>query len=62
MDIIGRWSHWRQLKDALGIGGVETELSAWTKYGDDDTDGTQIDLLIMRNDHIVNMCEMKFYS
>lgn len=56
------WSHWRQLKDALGIGGVETELSAWTKYGDDDTDGTQIDLLIMRNDHIVNMCEMKFYS
>lgn len=56
------WSHWRQIKRALGIDGVVTELSAWTKLGDDDSCGTQIDMLIKRNDHIVNMCEMKFYN
>lgn len=56
------WSHWRQIKRALGIEGVQTELSAWTKQGDAETDGTQIDLLIERNDHIMNMCEMKFYN
>ena len=60
------WSHWRQIKRTLGIEGVQTELSAWTKrQNDDDNDdlgGTQIDLLIERNDHIMNMCEMKFYN
>ena len=56
------WCHWAQIKRALGIDGVQTELSAWTKHGDDKTEGTQIDLLLIRNDHIVNMCEMKFYN
>jgi len=56
------WCHWRQIKRALGIDGVVTELSAWTKRGDEEDDGTQIDMLIKRNDHIVNMCEMKFYN
>lgn len=56
------WSHWRQIKRALGIDGVITELSAWTKLGDNESYGTQIDMLIKRNDHIVNMCEMKFYN
>ena len=28
----------------------------------DDTDGTQIDLLISRNDNVINMCEIKYYS
>ena len=35
--------------------------SAWTKT-DGDTRGTQIDLLIVRKDIVVNMCELKFYS
>lgn len=56
------WNHWRQIKRALGIDGVTTELSAWTRRGDDETNGVQIDMLIRRNDHILNMCEMKFYN
>ena len=30
--------------------------------GDDEQEGVQIDLLIFRNDHVVNLCEMKFAS
>lgn len=65
------WCHWRQIKRALGIEGVVTELSAWAKRGDEDpstgsgtelSTGTQIDMLIKRNDHVMNMCEMKFYN
>lgn len=56
------WYHWAQIKKALGIEGVQTELSAWTKPGDDEEDGTQIDLLLIRKDRVVNMCEMKFYK
>lgn len=56
------WYHWRQIKRSLGINGVQAELSAWSKHGDEESEGTQIDLLIERNDHIINMCEMKFYN
>lgn len=58
------WYHWRQIKRALGIEGVQTELSAWTKRQNDDDDlgGTQVDLLLVRGDRVVNMCEMKFYN
>ena len=38
-----------------------TETSAWSKK-EDDTEGTQIDLLIKRNDNVINMCENKFFS
>ena len=38
-----------------------TETSAWSKK-EDDTEGTQIDLLISRNDNVINMCEIKYYS
>lgn len=53
--------HIEQIKAALGISGVSTKQTLWTKRADD-TAGTQIDLLIERNDHVVNMCEMKFYN
>ena len=53
--------HIRQIKKALGISGVASRQSAWSKRGDD-IDGAQIDMLIDRNDNIVNMCELKFYS
>ena len=56
------WNHISQIKDALKIGGVATEESLWSKRGNDETDGTQIDLIIDRRDHVVNMCEIKFYS
>ncbi len=50
------FKHIEEIKRALGISGVRTSCSAWA-----DSD-TQIDLLIMRNDNIVNMCELKFYN
>ena len=56
------WNHISQIKDALKIGGVVTEESLWSKRGDETSDGTQIDLIIDRKDHVVNMCEIKFYS
>ena len=54
------FNHIRQIKAALGIEGVSTEESMWSKRGNDDTSGTQIDLIINRKDNIVNMCEIKF--
>ena len=55
------FNHITQIKKALGISGVITSQSAWSKKSDD-TEGTQIDLLISRNDNVVNMCEIKYYS
>ena len=55
-------NHVAQIKNALSIGGVASEQSAWAQQGDDETAGTQIDLLIIRKDNMVNMCEMKFYG
>ena len=55
--------HTRQIKAALGISGVATEESAWTKRGDgSERSGTQIDLVIQRGDRVTNLCEMKFAS
>ena len=55
------FNHLFQIKYALGIPAVTTEESAWSKK-EDDKEGLQIDLLIKRNDNIINMCEIKFYS
>lgn len=54
------WQHITQIKHALEIGGVRSSLSAWNQRGDEKSDGTQVDMLILRNDNIVNLCEMKF--
>lgn len=56
------YMHVDQIKKALGISGLTTKQSAWAYRGNDETDGTQIDLLIERPDHVINMCEMKFYN
>lgn len=55
------FNHVDQIKAALGISGVITESSAWSKRSDDET-GAQIDLLIERNDNVINMCEIKYYG
>lgn len=55
------FNHTEQIKRALGISGVITETSAWSKKSDDEA-GTQIDLLMVRNDNVINMCEIKYYS
>jgi len=54
--------HISQIKTALQIGGVYTEPSSFTFQGDDTHGGTQIDLLLDRNDQIINLCEIKFYN
>lgn len=55
------FNHIRQIKKALGISGVISTHSAWSKRADD-TEGTQIDMIIERRDNVVNMCEVKFYG
>ena len=54
------WQHIGQIKRALGIEGVKSSISAWNIKGDDQKEGAQIDLLIVRDDNVVNLCEMKF--
>ena len=55
------FNHVDQIKGALGVSGVISSSSAWSKKGGDE-EGLQIDLLIQRADNVVNMCEMKFTS
>ena len=55
------FNHIDQIKAALGISGVSTKHSAWSKRADD-ISGTQIDLIIERKDNVVNLCEIKFYG
>ena len=54
--------HINQIKAALGISGVYTEVNAWQCRPDPDEGiyGSQIDLLIVRKDQIINLCEMKY--
>ena len=52
--------HIPQIKQKLGISGVLAETSSWQKQGDEEHSGAQIDLLIDRKDHVINLCEMKF--
>ncbi len=53
-------NHIDQIKDALRVGGVLSQETSLTIKGDEKEKGTQIDLVIIRNDNIVNLCEMKF--
>ncbi len=53
-------SHIKQIKQALGIFGVQARVCSWRAKAD--TKGCQIDLLIDRKDDTINLCEMKFYS
>jgi len=54
------FNHIMQLKNALGISGVVTNETLWSKKGNEEDPGTQIDLIIERKDNVVNMCEVKF--
>ena len=49
--------HVDEIKKALQIGGVVCNVSPWRSAGDEQV---QIDLLIDRNDGVINLCEMKF--
>ncbi|GHS98664.1 hypothetical protein FACS189421_07660 [Bacteroidia bacterium] len=48
--------HIPQIKHKLGISGVSTNYSSWRNT----ENAAQIDLVIDRNDHIINLCEMKY--
>lgn len=52
--------HVDQIKKALGISGVKTEVYSWKSSASSELRGSQIDLLLVRGDGIVNMCEMKY--
>lgn len=54
--------HIPQIKKALGISGVYSISSCFYKKGTTREKGTQIDLLIDRNDQVINICEIKFYN
>lgn len=51
-------AHLSQIKQALGINGIQTTASTW--QGTDGVSQAQIDLVIDRRDHAINLCEMKF--
>ena len=53
-------NHFSQIKQALGISGIQSMACSWVAKGDDSNKGTQIDLLIDRADQTINLCEMKF--
>lgn len=57
--------HLRQIKDSMGIAGVLSNACSWSSKPFTDSDGTkwsggQIDLVIDRDDNIINLCEMKY--
>lgn len=53
-------NHIDKIKDALKIGGILSQETSLSLKGDGTTPGTQMDLIIIRNDNIVNLCEIKF--
>lgn len=54
--------HIEQIKVKLGISGVLTEVNSWYCNADLDNGvfGSQIDMLIVRKDQVINLCEMKY--
>ena len=56
------FNHTNQIKRALGVENVVSSESAWIVRGDENHNGAQIDMLIVRDDRVVNLCEMKFLS
>lgn len=54
--------HLPQIKKALGISGLYATASSFFRKGTDTEEGIQLDLLIDRSDHVINVCEIKFYG
>jgi AAA+ ATPase superfamily predicted ATPase len=51
-------AHLPQIKHKLGIAGVLTKTASWRS--NDKKNAAQIDLLIERNDKVINLCEIKY--
>ena len=56
------FDHVNEIKAGLGISGVLTEVHSWSAKADKGAGikGAQIDMVIVRNDRIINLCEMKY--
>lgn len=54
--------HIPQIKMAMSIAGIYSLSGSFYKKGTDTEEGAQIDLLIDRNDHVINLFEIKFYN
>ena len=54
--------HVPQIKEALRIGGLYTRSSTFYQRGTPNEEGAQIDLLLDRNDGVINLVETKFYD
>lgn len=54
--------HINQIKKKLGISGIYTDINSWFCKADPDQGvyGSQIDMLIVRKDQVINLCEMKY--
>ena len=54
--------HHEQIKRALGISGMATDVSTWRSDADKESGlpGAQIDMVIDRADRIIHLCEIKF--
>ncbi len=56
------FQHIGKIKAALGIAGVHTNQYSFLAKPTDENEGTQIDLLIDRQDNVICLCEIKFYK
>ena len=55
------FEHIKQIKQALGIAGVSTQVFSWRVLNDPIYgDGAQVDMVIDRSDQVTNLCEIKF--
>lgn len=56
------FKHLQAIRSAMGIADVETLAASWRYVGkaNSDEEGAQIDLLLDRADHCINLCEIKF--
>ncbi len=52
--------HIEQIKEGLKIAGIYSTTGSWLEKNS--SSGAQIDLLIDRDDHVINLCEVKFYK
>jgi uncharacterized protein len=56
------FKHLGAIRKAIGIADVETHAASWRYVAEagSDEEGAQIDLLLDRADHCINICEIKF--
>ena len=53
-------THLKPIHEALGISGIYTQASSFHFKGNEELPGVQIDLIIDRNDGMINLCEAKY--